>query len=115
MLEEYQSAYKEFYDNIASLFQDLEQMAQYDVSNVACRKIANDYGMDAYDENLDYYAEKAMNESTAEYEELIIDAESTIRDALDDLDCMIGHFEKINSSLYQLLEVNSKIDNTGVR
>lgn len=115
LLEEYQSAYKEFYDNISSLFQALEQMAQYDVSNEACRKIANDYGMEAYDENLDYYAEKAMNESTAEYEELIIDAESTIRDALDDLDCMIGHFEKINSSLYQLLEVNSKIDNTGVR
>lgn len=112
---EYQGTYKEFYDSISSLFQDLEQMAQYDVSDEACRKIVNDYGMEAYDEDLDYYAEKAMNESTEEYEELIISAESTIRDALADLDCMIEYFEKLNSSLHQLLQVNSKIDNTGVK
>ena len=89
-----------------------EQMARYDVSDEACRKINADYGMEAYDENLDYYAEKAMNEASGEYESLIEDAEPTVREALDSLDSMIESFQRLYDSLHQLLEVNSKIDNT---
>ena len=59
------------------------------VSDEACRKIVNDYSMEAYDEQLDYYAEKAMDEASNEYEELIKNSESTIRDALENLDCII--------------------------
>lgn len=115
LFEEYKRTFDSFYDNMSSLFGDLEQMAQYDVSDEACRKINNDYGMEAYDENLNYYADKAMNEATGEYEELIRESEQTVRDALDSLDSMIRYFEKLDTSLHQLLEVNSKIDNTGVR
>lgn len=91
-----------------------EQMARYDVSDEACRKINADYGMEAYDENLDYYAEKAMNEASGEYESLIEDAEPTVREALDSLDSMIESFQRLYDSLHQLLELNSKIDNTGM-
>ena len=70
--------------------------------------------MEAYDENLDYYAEKAMNEASGEYESLIEDAEPTVREALDSLDSMIESFQRLYDSLHQLLEVNSKIDNTGM-
>lgn len=115
LLEEYKCTYDGFSNTISSLFEDLEQMAQYDVSNEACRKIINDYGMEAYDEELDYYAEKAMNEAAEEYEELIKGSEQTVRDALDNLDSMIWYFEQLKTNLYQLLEVNSKIDNTGVK
>jgi len=115
LFEEYKCVYDSFNDTISSLFEELEQMAQYDVSDEACRKIINDYGMEAYDENFDYYAEKAMNESAEEYEELIENSEQAVRDALGSLDSMIRYFEQLNASLHQMLEVNSKIDNTGVK
>ena len=114
LFEEYKSTYENFYETISSLFEDLKDLARYDVSDEACRKIVNDYGMEAYDEQLDYYAEKAMDEASNEYEELIKSSESTIRDALENLDCIISYFEKLNSNLHQLLEINPKIDNTGV-
>ena len=58
LYEEYKALYEGFLDTISTLFEELEQMARYDVSDEACRKINADYGMEAYDENLDYYAEK---------------------------------------------------------
>ena len=45
--------------------------------------------MEAYDEQPDYYAEKAMDEASNEYEELIKNSESTIQDALENLDKVV--------------------------
>lgn len=92
----------------------ISKMASYDASEEACRKIVNDYGMEAIDEALDYYAEKAMNEAAAEYEELIVDAEESVKDSLAHLMEMIAYFEKLRDKLFLLLEINSKIDNTHV-
>lgn len=115
LYEEYNSSFESFYEAISSLFEDLKEVARYDVSDEACKIIVNDYGMEAYDEYLDYYAEKAMDVATGEYEQLIKDSEQSVRDALENLDSMIVYFEQLNASLHQLLEVNPKIDNTGVR
>ena len=71
--------------------------------------------MEAYDEQLDYYAEKTMSEVSNEYEELIKNSESSIHNALENLDCIISYFEGLNSNLHQLLEINPRIDNTGVK
>lgn len=95
-------------------FKTNKEMASYDASEEACRKIVNDYGMEAIDEALDYYAEKAMNEAAAEYEELIVDAEESVKDSLAHLMEMIAYFEKLRDKLFLLLEINSKIDNTHV-
>lgn len=115
LYDEYKRTYDSFHDTISSLFGNLEEMARYDVSDEASRKVIDDYGMEAYDEQFDYYVEKAMNEAAEEYEELIRDSEQTVRDALDNLDSMMQYFEQLNTSLHQLLEVNTKIDNTGVK
>lgn len=115
LFEEYNQTYKSFNDTISTLFNDLEQVAQYDVADEACRKIVNDYGMEAYDENLDYYAQVATDEAAGEYEEIIKDSEQTVRDAIDSLDAMVQYFEQLKTSLYRLLEFNRRIDNTGVR
>lgn len=114
LFEEYKRTYESFFDGISGLFDELEQMASYDASEEACRKIVNDYGMEAIDEALDYYAEKAMNEAAAEYEELIVDAEESVKDSLAHLMEMIAYFEKLRDKLFLLLEINSKIDNTHV-
>lgn len=114
LFEEYKQTYDCFNDTISSLFENLEQLASFDVSEEACRKIVNDYGMEAYDENLEFFAQKAMNEASGEYEGLIECSEQTVRDALDNLDSMVIYFEKLNTSLNQLLEINSRIDNTGI-
>jgi hypothetical protein len=71
--------------------------------------------MEAYDENLDYYAQVATDEAAGEYEEIIKDSEQTVRDAIDSLDSMVQYFEQLKTSLYRLLEFNRRIDNTGVR
>ena len=114
LLEEYKHEYNAFLNSISSLFEDLKEMAQYDLSDKACRIIAEDYGMEAYDEKLDHYVEIAMNEATEEYEELIKSSEQTIHDALNSLDSIILYIEQLNENLYQALEVNANIDNTGV-
>ena len=114
LYEEYKRTYDNFNDIISSLFENLEDVARYDVADEASRKITDDYGMEAYDEKFDYYAEKAMNEAAEEYGELIQDAEQTVYDALDSLDAMIRYFEQLNTNLHQLLEVNAKVDNTNV-
>ena len=112
LFEEYKQTYRRFFDGLLGLFDELEQMASYDVSEEACRKIADDYGMVAIDEDLDYYSEKAMNEAAEEYQELIIDAEESVKGALDNLIKMIDYFEKLRDKLISMLEINSKIDNT---
>ena len=84
------------------------------MSYEACRKISDEYGMDAYDENLEYYVEKAMDEATGEYASLIEEAEPTIRDALESLDSMVASFQQLYDNLLQLLVINPRIDNTGV-
>lgn len=114
LLDEYRTTYDSFYENISYLFEELEQVAQYDLSVESCKKIVNEYGMEAYDENLDFYAEKAMNEASGEYEALIVDSEASVRNALESLDCMAKYFEQLKKSLYQLLEINSSIDNTDI-
>lgn len=114
LFEDYKQSFTKFNNSISSLFIRLEDVARYNVSDVACRKITEDYGMEAYDEELNYYAEKATNEAAEEYGELIKDAEQTVRDALDSLTSMIQYFKELYANLHQLLEINSEIDNTGV-
>ena len=114
LYEDYMRSYDNFNESISSLFENLEEVARYDASDEACAIIADDYGMEAYDENLDYYAEKAMTEAANTYEEIIIGSEQTVRDALVSLDSMIEYFEQLNTSLHQLLEVSPEIDNTSV-
>ena len=43
LFEEYKQTYDCFNDTISSLFENLEQLASFDVSEEACRKIVNDY------------------------------------------------------------------------
>ena len=115
LFEEYKSIYESFYETISLLFEDLEPLAKYSISDETCKKIASDYSMEAYDEYLDYYAEISMNESINEYEQLIKEAEPSIRCALESLDHMISCFEKLNTNLFELIEINPQIDNTGIR
>ena len=111
--EEYKETYCKFSDSILTLFEGLESVASYDVSDKACEMIYDDYGMEAYDEYLDYYAEKAVSRASEEYEKLITESEGTVREALKCLDSMIHYFEELDAKLRQLLEVNPIIDNTG--
>ena len=105
----------EFEETISCLFESLEQVARYDVSDEANTIISRDYGMEAYDEMLDHFTELAMNEAANEYEELVRDSEQTVTDALSTIDSMIKYLEQLRDSLQNLLEVNARIDNTGIK
>lgn len=114
LYDEYKHTYDDFIDNITSLFENLEEVARYNVADEACKKISNDYAMEAYDEKLDYYAEKAMNEAAAEFEDLAKKSKQTVIDALENLDFMIHYLTQLKENLYNILEINPKIDNTGI-
>ena len=114
LYDEYKKVYEDFFADISSLFDALEPMAAYDVSSEACRRISNEYGMEAYDEYLDDYTDKVMDETLSEYEELIKNSEQTLRDSIERLDSIIKYFEQLKINLYKLLKVNTKIDNTNI-
>lgn len=114
IFEEYQTVYDSFNDDLSTLFDGLEDLAHYDVDEEANRKIVEDYSMEAYDERLDYYAQKAFQEASDEFGELIKESEETVIDLLTKLDEMVSYFGRLTEMLNQLLQVNSKIDNTHI-
>ena len=114
IFDEYQTVYDDFNDDISTLFDGLEDLARYDVDEEANRKIVEDYSMEAYDERLYYYAQKAFQEASDEFEELIKESEETVKDLLTKLDEMVSYFNGLSDALSQLLQVNSKIDNTHI-
>ncbi len=114
MFDEYNRNYDLLNEDITTLFEGLEKMANYDVTEEASRKISDDYGMEAYDENLDRFVNIAMQEATEEYGSLIEETEPIVNDAISKLDEMIVYFGKLRDCLLALLQVNHKIDNTNV-
>lgn len=114
LFEEYQTVYDDFNDDVSALFDGLEDLAHYDVDEEANRKIVEDYSMEAYDERLNYYAQKAFQEASDEFGELIKESEETVKDLLAKLDEMVTYFGRLTEMLDQLLQVNSKIDNTHI-
>ena len=74
----------------------------------------NKYGMEAWDESLDHYAELAVQEAQEYYEELIEDAEPVICEILDQFTSIIQYLSEIEEVLRDLLVINRGIDNTGV-
>ena len=113
--KDYKHKYESFLDIIYSLFRELEQMARYDTTVEACKKIVDNYAMEAIDEELDYYFKKTIDEATDEYGDLIREAETPIRKALSNLKDMQECFEQIREKLFEMLEIDSRIDNTHVR
>lgn len=113
--EDYKCKHESFLGIIDSLFRELEQMAGYDTGEEACKEIINNYAMEAIDEELDYYIKKTMNKAAEEYGDLIRDAETPIKRALSNLKDMRECFEQIREKLFEMLEIDSRIDNTHVR
>lgn len=114
IFEDYKAVYDGFNEDVSLLFDGLEDVARYDVNEEANRKIVEEYSMEAYDERLDHYAQKALQEASDEFEELIKESEETVKDVLLKLDEMVSYFTRLSDTLSQLLQVNSKIDNTHI-
>lgn len=114
IFEDYKAVYDGFNEDVSLLFDGLEDVAQYDINEEANRKIVENYSMEAYDERLNYYAQKAFQEASDEFEGLVKEAEETVKDVLAKLDEMVSYFNRLSDMLSQLLQVNSKIDNTHI-
>lgn len=112
LYDSYKTSFEEMQRNLSDLFEEISQLAHYNYDDEVCRIVNEDYGMESFDENLDYYMQLAMNESNSELEALIESAEPTIRNILQSLDAMKDYYERMDSTLYSILEINDKIDNT---
>lgn len=112
LYDSYKNDFNEMQRNISDLFEEISQLAHYNYDDEVSRIVNEDYGLESFDENLDYYMQLAMNESNSELEALIESTEPTIRNILESLDAMKDYYERMDSALYSILEINDKIDNT---
>lgn len=112
LYDSYKSDYEAMLKNISDLFEDISQLAHYNYDDEVCRIVNEDYGMESFDENLDYYMELAMNEANSDLESLIESAEPTVKEILENLRAMNNYYKRISVALYEILEINDDIDNT---
>jgi hypothetical protein len=114
LADSYKKAFSEMQEGIEDLFDMLDKLSRYDVNDEANYILENKYGMEAWDESLDHYAELAVQEAQEYYEELIEDAEPVICEILDQFTSIIQYLSEIEEALRDLLVINRGIDNTGV-
>lgn len=110
--EKYKNAYAQMSDSITCFIEDVASMASFNPEDSACDIICNKYGMESFDENLDYYAELAMDESYEEYFGLIESSKPAIQGILEDINSMHMFLKEMSASLDKYCFVNPKIDNT---
>ena len=108
----YSSTFQVTQDQIKTLFEHLEELARYDIDSEANDIISDKYAMVAYDDALDHYVQRAVEEATERYEALIEDAEPIIRDILNQLQQISKFLNELETTLQSLLRVNHGIDNT---
>lgn len=108
----YVDSYKQMRDQIDWFVEDTTPMASYNPDTEACRILTEKYGMESFDEDLDFYMDLAMNESQEEYSGLVASAGPTIQEILQELDSMYDYFQQMLKALEKFLWVNKKIDNT---
>ena len=114
ILANYNVIYEDFYIDINNLFDDLKEVGSYDVMEESNQLLSDEYAMEAYDEELEYYIQLCMQETSETYENLIRDAKPKIEDALNKLDEMVLRFKEIKAKLEEYLQINPEINNTSI-
>lgn len=112
--ETYSRKFEDTQSYIDKLFDCIDELSNYNVEDEASRIISDLYGMEAYDENLDYYAELAFQKASNEYEELIKNAKPVIEEIIDALSGMSDYLSKMKINLKSLLKISPEINNTGI-
>lgn len=111
--DRYSDKFEETQSYIDELFDCIDELSNYNVDDKSSRIINDSYGMEAFDENLDYYAELAFQEANDTYEELIKEAQPAIQEIIEALSDMVDYFNAMKNSLHSLLAINPQINNTG--
>lgn len=114
ILANYNVIYEDFYIDINNLFDDLKEVGSYDVMEESNQLLSDEYAMEAYYEELEYYIQLCMQETSETYENLIRDAKPKIEDALNKLDEMVLRFKEIKAKLEEYLQINPEINNTSI-
>ena len=112
LYDNYDKDYEKMLEKIETLFWDIDHLSHYNYGYEVNNIINNDYGMEAFDENLDRYVDLALSEASIVYENLIKDAKPTINSILKEFDGMIEYYDKMQDTLKNMLKINSRIDNT---
>lgn len=110
--EKYKKKFNLMLNQLNSLFDDIEDLAQYDYQYDVNTRLNSEYGLESFDEDLEHCIELAMDDASFEYENLIESAEPVIKKILSYFDEIISYYDKMQGILKSLLKVNDKIDNT---
>lgn len=118
-LENFEKYSDELYDISQTIIDCLFSNEVYDLAKFNLQeeieiKLQSKYGMEAYDEKLDYYINISYNEASEKLNNLFIDAEETInivnikfKEYLELLNQAVYSFNE-----YDIKKINPKIDNT---
>lgn len=113
---------KKYFDNLSidwlkeTISEDgaLYSLVAFDVEDKANDILQTEYAFEAYDENLDVYAEKAMNSASEEYSMLHDAFEEESDDFLREIEKIVSALEEaINfTNKWRASKINPEIDNT---
>lgn len=115
LYENFCSTYGKIKENIEALYDDIDEIARFNAGDEVDRILNEDYGMVAYEEDLEYYIDKAMTEVHSDYSELAEAAEPAIKEILDQIAKMEDFFFELHKSLSQMLNTLGRINNTGIK
>lgn len=90
----------------------LEDMAKFDEQHYANGLLNGKYAAYSYEENLDYYAQRAFEEGRDVMHGFIEEAQPVIKELLECLKSMDDELIKFADNVMKIAKVNEKIDNT---
>lgn len=103
---------------IQNVCYDLKEMAQYNVDDETDYILSDKYGNVAYDEALNHYIDLSYNEAKERKDELVENAEESIKELLKILEMYGNMLRKLiediirMSKKFSFPKINSRIDNT---
>lgn len=90
----------------------LQELASFDVERDILQQLEFEYGMEAYDENLESCMKDAAESTVDTINRLTGEAHEDVEILLSELDEFVKKYSKLTEKLSEIKKINSRIDNT---
>lgn len=112
LVEEYTSMVQDTIYQIEAFFEDIQPLAAFDEQSYANDLLTDKFAHEAYDENLDYYAQKAFEMGRDKKEELISNAKDSILSVMEALNKFEDNLRTFVTKVMHIAKCNEIVDNT---
>lgn len=112
LISQYENCVSQYLTSIHDFYEDIEPLCQFDEQEYVDNLLSEEFYSEAYDENLDYYAQKAFEMGREKKQEFISDAKDSIKSILELLVGFENEMIKFIDKVMLLAKTNESIDNT---